>query len=62
MAGIVPTHFYQSSDLVQPENPYLKRIFQRFLGPFSREISLRTVNNGIIFFLIYLEGEIYLDP
>ena len=59
MAGIVPTHFYQSSDFVQPENPYLTRNLQ----PISQSNN-DTVNVYIIFvyiILLYLEGRIYLD-
>ena len=55
MAGIVPTHFYQSSDFVQPENPYLTRNLQ----PISQ--SNNDTVNVVYIILLYLEGRIYLD-
>lgn len=55
MAGIVPTHFYQSSDFVQPENPYLTRNLQ----PISQ--SNNDTVHVVYIILLYLEGRIYLD-
>ena len=55
MAGIMPTHFYQSSDFVQPENPYLTRNLQRISQ------SNNDTVNVVYIILLYLEGRIYLD-